>query len=783
MYEWRKNMYDQNKNIDIAGNRLLKIIKKDNGKFLFNKLRDNQKYSKLYKLVMKRGKPKEYILDYYFKKWLYINKSLNQIDSANIIQIFCRYKLKEKISINKWKKLYLLLKSKKLKKNIKDILKLLKIYKGMKKLTKTIIKNKRRNIFNKLKTQKNIKKIKKYIIEIIDIIEYKKKEKLLKKYLLKWKNIIRQKNSKEETLEIMMNVLENKRIKNTVNNLTDLFLINKLLNDIPKIRALYFLRKIKKDGKYNKLYKIFSYDLVNTREDLLYKSKIPIINKILKIYAYKILSKLFNTLEKTQKKKNTIYIEDFFYKLYNNNIKKTKYKYEKQIHFEKMPNTTKGITFPIKKTPNMKRDEKDNKTIVYRRLAPFLVNYLNKKIKNIKNNVFDKIRYNNIGDQFCHLLKIFTRKTGIPDKEDLVDSLKYCIYMKLSKISISNKLEKLIRESIFRKIVNISKITGNLIQLEKLIKITMTHRNIAKDRWILYLIKRWRFISFVKKMAMKKMELMYKDLHVTYLEMAGNVLNENQPMGLYDRRFLPDIKMDKYLYDFNDPFLVEGSESYQCLKKKYIFKSLHAKKEKEKKTKTKYVKEIKTIEKTKEKIKDYYYYSSNDNIYNNNNETVIANNNNKSFKESKNINNIKLKESEYEKENKNIVNSSVVKNVIKEEKKDFDKEVKEKEIEKEKKNNVVNINANNNNTEKENNNINEEKLNNSKNFENYEIDDEYEEIEDEDEYLTFRKGYNFGNNNAIKSINDCNNNDNDNNKYIKSSYVYSSNIFGEISDA
>ena len=56
-------------------------------------------------------------------------------------------------------------------------------------------------------------------------------------------------------------------------------------------------------------------------------------------------------------------------------------------------------------------------------------------------------------------------------------------------------------------------------------------------------------------MATKKMELMYKDLHVTYLEMADSLLNEEAPLGPYDKRFLPDIKMDKYFYEFNDPYL------------------------------------------------------------------------------------------------------------------------------------------------------------------------------------------------------------------------------------
>ena len=61
-------------------------------------------------------------------------------------------------------------------------------------------------------------------------------------------------------------------------------------------------------------------------------------------------------------------------------------------------------------------------------------------------------------------------------------------------------------------------------------------------------------------MAMKKMKLMYKDLHVIYLEMTDSVLNEGHPMGPYDKRFLSDINKDKNFLNFKDPLLVKGEK-------------------------------------------------------------------------------------------------------------------------------------------------------------------------------------------------------------------------------
>ena len=75
-------------------------------------------------------------------------------------------------------------------------------------------------------------------------------------------------------------------------------------------------------------------------------------------------------------------------------------------------------------------------------------------------------------------------------------------------------------------------------------------------------------------MAMKKMELIYKDLHVTYLEMTDNVLNESHPKGSYNKRFLSDINKDKYFLNFKDPLLVKGSKPYEGIKRQYIFKPI-----------------------------------------------------------------------------------------------------------------------------------------------------------------------------------------------------------------
>ena len=53
------------------------------------------------------------------------------------------------------------------------------------------------------------------------------------------------------------------------------------------------------------------------------------------------------------------------------------------------------------------------------------------------------------------------------------------------------------------------------------------HSNIANQRYYRELIRKWRFITFSKKMTRKKLELMYKNLHASYLQMADEFFGED----------------------------------------------------------------------------------------------------------------------------------------------------------------------------------------------------------------------------------------------------------------
>ena len=84
--KWIKNIQDKNKTLDFVSKKLLKVIKINKGKYFFNKLKSNRKLKILKKIVFKHSilKRKDLIKHYFFRKWSYITKRLEQIENANI---------------------------------------------------------------------------------------------------------------------------------------------------------------------------------------------------------------------------------------------------------------------------------------------------------------------------------------------------------------------------------------------------------------------------------------------------------------------------------------------------------------------------------------------------------------------------------------------------------------------------------------------------------------------------------------------------------------------------
>ena len=165
-----------------------------------DKLVSKNKNTILKKILLKYGKPKNIILNYYFQLWLYKSQKCLQIEYSKIIQEFVRRKLKERNIINKWKKLYELLKNK-LNIEIKlYILEQIKYYLKIKLLIQALKGNNKGNIFDKYFMKDFIKKLKeineknklrnKLLNKFFNRKDNKERNNLIKNAFNKWRKAI-----------------------------------------------------------------------------------------------------------------------------------------------------------------------------------------------------------------------------------------------------------------------------------------------------------------------------------------------------------------------------------------------------------------------------------------------------------------------------------------------------------------------------------------------------------------------------------------------------------------
>ena len=116
---------------------------------------------------------------------------------------------------------------------------------------------------------------------------------------------------------------------------------------------------------------------------------------------------------------------------------------------------------------------------------------------------------------------------------------------------------------------------SRMYKLLYLFKLTFMHKGIAEQRFIREIVRKWRFISFVKKMSRRKLELMYKNMHVSYLQMVNEVFGEEEmtsnPSVIKEfERFGSEIGM----WVNEDPTTLIESGFCKGINKKYIFEPI-----------------------------------------------------------------------------------------------------------------------------------------------------------------------------------------------------------------
>jgi len=186
---------------------------------------------------------------------------------------------------------------------------------------------------------------------------------------------------------------------------------------------------------------------------------------------------------------------------------------------------------------NIKKKMKEIKTklkIIFLRYDNNRVKQLSKYFNKWKFKKLDRPKFKNeaeMHNKFGSLLYKWTKKNTENNKKDLINNL--CIYyinkqgQKFSRL----KLKKLFKKYAFKKIRQSLGPLITKIKIKKLIVTTIEERKSKKNNFLKSIIRKWRFITFVNNLTKKKLELMYKNLHTSYMEMADEVLNSRETLS------------------------------------------------------------------------------------------------------------------------------------------------------------------------------------------------------------------------------------------------------------
>ena len=421
------------------------------------------------------------------------------------------------------------------------------------------------------------------------------------KYLGRWKLNAEKLRERQNKFKKALETIEKRDLIQKVNRINAAILMKKLFSDIPKIKAKIFLNKLKNIQVNKSKYEKFKNTIDEAKKQILEQNKLQAMNKLYKIYAYKKISNMFGILNNNLNQKiKPFYGKELFRKLYANRRKKAQYKYGDQLKSTNKAQTTK-LNFKSKIKPNRAKDIIENKNAPMKKCLPHFIKFIQNKIDNRKKDTMDALKEHNKQLKFIELLKNHSNKMILQPKKDVVNIMHRDALYSESRPLNQIKLFKLFRKKYLKELTFSLEEPAKLYHLYYLINVTAMHKKIAQQRFHRELIRKWRFAAFAKKMARKKLELMYKNLHASYLQMADEFFGEDSVNPSVIKEF-EMFGNNVGMFTGENPQVGEelNKKYYANVEKKYIFANGQEEVEKVKKPKKKIVK------KEKEMKEEYY---------------------------------------------------------------------------------------------------------------------------------------------------------------------------------
>ena len=463
---------------------------------------------------------------YNLRKWQYKAKYLTTKINAKKIADFFNNILKNKNAVKNWKRLAHKLKQDNAADDIDEIIYYLRFYFGLKKLKDILLHNNNKDVMDNLKKNNCLKQFLIKIRPYFDKNDEFWQKNLLKEYFDIWYKKAKKLANRENTLEKVLDNLEKYMLNNDVDTMANAQILKKFLHDYPLIRALGFLRKLKEIAKQKGKNEDLAKNLILAKSYMNPQKKNILIKKLFKVYAYKVLKKLFDNLQNKREEIAEPLKKDLFQKLFKNLIRKYEQNYVDKKELELKPkNIRTSFKLGLKKKILPKKDNDKNK-LVYIYILPSLVKYLYDKIMSQKRDTFNTLRRDVNNAKFCELYKSWAEKQELEPKKELIEKLKKIYNFSETEGPQKCKLYKLLRRYIIHRMMKFNPKLRKVLGMVYVTRLLIMQREISSEKFFRQIIRRWRYITFSKKLALNKMKTIYKNLHMTYLEMANCLFGE-----------------------------------------------------------------------------------------------------------------------------------------------------------------------------------------------------------------------------------------------------------------
>ena len=385
-------------------------------------------------------------------------------------------------------------------------------------------------------------------------------------YFQRWVNKTRKLREREEVLKESFNLISKKSITLAAETIKDACLVRGLQTIVPVARSYDFLDRLRKIAERKADYFKFRDNLVSVKDEVDAEAKYKLIRRIYKVYYYKLLDRLFGRLQSLQEEYKRNHANYLFYKLLL-----TKRETGNRIESFELSPTKNKLSFKGKSAKRIKAPEDKSVTGM---ILPSLVRYLDEKFIGVKawamNNLINKWR----AEKFAKMYKIFSNKITVPPKRDLVDLMK-AEYLYMNGLGASNcELFKLLRRYWIRMVCTSMYGPSRVYKTLYLIKMIMMHKAIAYQRYIRELIRKWRFSAFIQNISRRKLELLYKNLHVSYLQMANEMFGDKGEKNASVVKEFERLATRMGIFtneDYNNP----NEENFcERINKKYVFQPM-----------------------------------------------------------------------------------------------------------------------------------------------------------------------------------------------------------------